>query len=49
MGKGDKPDWLDDSADEEGFERTVEGGTILGTGGPFEKDEVIYLSEPEDD
>lgn len=48
MGRGDKPDWLEDSADEEGFERTIEGGTILGAGGPLKKDDVIYLSESEE-
>ncbi|WP_153244982.1 hypothetical protein [Microbacterium sp. HSID17254] len=48
MGKQDD-EWLDDSVDESAFERTLEGQTILGTGGPLEKDEVIYLSESEDD
>lgn len=48
MGKqGDE--WLDDSVDETAFERTLEGQTILGTGGPTKGEDVIYLSEPEED
>lgn len=47
MGDDKKPEWLDDAADEEGFERTIEGKTILGTGGPLGPDEVIRLSESE--
>ena len=45
----EKPKWLQDSVDEEAFERTLEGKTILGTGGQLPPDEVIRLSEPKKD
>lgn len=50
MGKQDgDDDWLYEPIDDAAFERTLEGETILGTGGPFKEDEVLRLSESDDE
>jgi hypothetical protein len=49
MGRNDDDDWLDDAVDQAGFERTLEGQTILGTGGALPPDQVIRLAESDDD
>lgn len=51
MGKEDDSVWPPPpETDDAAFERVTEGAeTILGTGGPAKGDDVIYLSESDDE